>query len=383
MQSHIERFMSVRARSETLAAPLSAEDMVVQSMPDVSPTKWHLGHTTWFFETFILKPKQPGYKVFDPAYNYLFNSYYNAIGERHPRPKRGLLTRPPLSEVMAYRVHVTETVADWLTHKDDAGILKLIELGCNHEEQHQELILTDIKHVLSCNPLKPPYYRVPPPKMEKAKPLSFSNFEEGIREIGHNGEGFAFDCEGPRHKVFMQAFQLASRPATNGEYLNFVEAGGYSNPEFWLSEGWAHISENHITCPAYWQENKKGREEFTLYGQLPLDPDAPVCHLSFYEADAFARWSEARLPTEAELEVAADGPGDVWQWTSSSYGPYPGFRAAKGAVGEYNGKFMVGQMVLRGGSRATPPGHWRPTYRNFFYPPDTWQFTGVRLARDL
>jgi len=382
MQSPEERFLTVRARTEALAAPLSAEDMVVQSMPDVSPTKWHLGHTSWFFETFILQAFQPGYKVFDPAYNFLFNSYYNAVGERHPRPQRGLLTRPPLADVIAYRNHVSEAVQDWLAKNDDPKVLELIELGCHHEEQHQELLLTDIKHVLSCNPLKPAYYSGPVPNREKAAPLSFKPFKEGVYEIGHNGKGFAFDCEGPRHKVYVQGFRLANRPASNAEYLEFIEDGGYANPDLWLSDGWAHINENNIACPAYWEKTRDGWEKFTLSGQHPLNLDAPVCHLSFYEADAFARWSGARLPSEAELEIAAGGPGEVWQWTCSAFSPYPGFRAAEGAVGEYNGKFMSGQMVLRGGSLATPEGHWRPTYRNFFYPPDSWQFSGVRLARD-
>ncbi|MCH8322295.1 MAG: ergothioneine biosynthesis protein EgtB [Proteobacteria bacterium] len=388
-QTPANRFSAVRARTEALAAPLSPEDMMVQSMPDVSPTKWHLGHTSWFFETFILKNFSPAYKVFDEAYNYLFNSYYNAVGDRQPRPKRGMLTRPPLSDVMAYRAQVTEAMLDLIglaeKHKDWPGILKLLELGCHHEQQHQELLLTDIKHVLFQNPFKPAYSQAAPDKAKKTEKLSWRGFAEGLVEIGHLGDGFSFDCEGPRHKVYLNAFELASRPVSNGEYLEFIEDGGYARPDHWLSDGWAHICQKELSRPLYWERRDQEWREFTLRGEQPLNPGAPVCHLSYYEADAYARWKEVRLPTEAELEIAANGPGgpgEVWQWTSSAYSPYPGFKAAKGAVGEYNGKFMCSQMVLRGGSGATAEGHWRPTYRNFFYPPDAWQFTGLRLARD-
>ncbi|MCH7805897.1 MAG: ergothioneine biosynthesis protein EgtB [Proteobacteria bacterium] len=385
-QTPANRFSAVRARTEALAAPLSPEDMVVQSMPEVSPTKWHLGHTTWFFETFILKNFDSAYKVFDEAYNYLFNSYYNAAGDRQPRPKRGMLTRPPLSDVMAYRAQVTEAMLVLIglaeKHKDWPGILKLLELGCHHEQQHQELLLTDIKHVLFQNPLKPAYSQAAPDKAKKTEKLSWRGFAEGLVEIGHDGPGFSFDCEGPRHKVYLNAFELASRPVSNAEYLEFIEDGGYARPDHWLSDGWAHICQKELSHPLYWERRDQEWHEFTLRGEQPLDPGAPVCHLSYYEAEAYARWAGARLPAEAELEISVDGPGEVWQWTSSAYSPYPGFKAAKGAVGEYNGKFMCSQMVLRGGSGATSPGHWRPTYRNFFYPPDAWQFTGLRLARD-
>ncbi len=412
-QTPANRFIAVRARTEALTRPLSPEDMMVQSMPDVSPTKWHLGHTSWFFETFILINFDSNYKVFDEAYNYLFNSYYNAVGDRQPRPERGLLTRPPLSEVMAYRAQVTEAVLGLIAigekHNDWPRIIKLLELGCHHEEQHQELLLTDIKHVLSCSPLKPAYLPAPPEANRKAPIETWVSLEEGVFEIGHAGGGFSFDCEGPRHKVYVQPFELASRPVSNGEYLEFIEDGGYACPDHWLSDGWAHVTEKNLARPAYWEKTGGGWQEFTLHGLRPLNPEQPACHISYYESEAYARWKEARLPTEAELEIAALSikgtgkpnnagtgrfhpqvasgkgllqiEGDVWEWTSSAYSPYPGFKAAQGAVGEYNGKFMCNQMVLRGGSCATAEGHWRPTYRNFFYPPDSWQFTGLRLAR--
>lgn len=356
---------------------------MVQSMPDVSPTKWHLGHTSWFFETFILQKFASGYKVFDDTYNYLFNSYYEAVGERHPRARRGMISRPPVAEVMNYRNYVTEAVANLASQEQNPELMSLLELGCHHEEQHQELLLTDIKHVLYQNPLRPAYSQEPAAAKRKVKKLTWRAFAEGLVEIGHAGAGFAFDCEGPRHKVYLNAFELAARPVSNAEYLEFIEDGGYSCVDHWLSDGWTHICQKGLGQPLYWENKDGGWREFTLRGETALNPGAPVCHLSYYEADAYARWAGARLPAEAELEVAANGPGEVWEWTSSAYSPYPGFRAAEGAVGEYNGKFMCNQMVLRGGSGATPPGHWRPTYRNFFYPPDAWQFTGVRLARDL
>lgn len=382
----VELFLSVRARTEALASPLSAEDMVVQSMPDVSPTKWHLGHTTWFFETFILKNFDPDYKVFNKTYNYLFNSYYNAVGERQPRPKRGMLTRPPLSEVMNYRDHVTAAMASLAESGERSEVATLLELGCHHEQQHQELLLTDIKHVLYQNPLKPAYSKSPPDKPRRTDKLSWHAFDEGVYQIGHKGGGFFFDCEGPRHKVYLQGFKIAERPVTNGEYLEFIKDNGYRTHDLWLSDGWANLNETGQTCPLYWANLEDGWHEFTLRGMQPLNPGAPVCHLSYYEAEAFARWAGARLPTEAEHEIMAVSQGiteagEVWEWTASAYLPYPGFKACSGAVGEYNGKFMSGQMVLRGGSGATPPGHWRPTYRNFFYPADAWQFSGLRLAK--
>ncbi len=382
----VEHFLAVRARTEALAAPLSPEDMVVQSMPDVSPTKWHLGHTTWFFETFILGKFDPDYKVFDEAYNYLFNSYYNAVGERQPRPSRGMLTRPPLTEVMSYRNYVTEAMEKLLAREANPEIQTLLELGCHHEQQHQELLLTDIKHVLSCNPLKPAYRDFKPDSGKRAAALNWHPFAEGIYEIGFEGEGFSFDCEGPRHKTYLNTFQIASRPVTNGEYLEFIRDQGYQSAELWLSDGWALVNDKAITHPFYWANLDDGWYEFTLHGSQPLNLGATACHLSYYEADAFARWAGARLPTEAELEAMAvsqkkTAAGEVWEWTSSAYAPYPGFKAASGAVGEYNGKFMCNQQVLRGGSAATAKGHWRATYRNFFYPPDFWQFSGVRLAK--
>lgn len=382
----VERFLSVRKNTESLAAPLIPEDMVVQSMPDVSPTKWHLAHTTWFFETFILQNFDPDYKVFDAAYNYLFNSYYNAVGERHPRPKRGMLTRPPLADVMNYRNHVTEAMANLAECQQTPEIFKLLELGCHHEQQHQELLLTDIKHVLFQNPLKPAYHEFKPANRKKAPALSWQSIAEGVYEIGFSGAGFHFDCEGPRHKTYLNGCQLANRPVTNREFLEFIKDKGYQTPELWLSDGWADITEHGTTGPLYWANLEDGWHEFTFYGGRPLEQEAPVCHLSYYEADAFARWAGARLPTEAELEVMAvengqTKAGEVWEWSSSAYAPYPGFKPASGAVGEYNGKFMSGQQVLRGGSVATPENHWRPTYRNFFYPPSQWQFTGLRLAK--
>lgn len=299
----VKRFLSVRKATEALTAPLSPEDMVVQSMPDVSPTKWHLGHTTWFFETFILGKFDPDYKVFDGAYNYLFNSYYNAVGERQPRPRRGMLTRPPLNEVMSYRNYVTEAMEKLLAREANPEIQSLLELGCHHEEQHQELLLTDIKHVLSCNPLKPAYRDFKPAPGKKAKAISWRSFAEGVYEIGHEGDGFYFDCEGPRHKVYLNSFELADRPVTNGEYLEFIRDQGYQSAELWLSDGWALVNEKAITHPFYWAHQGDGWVEFTLNGSHPLNLEATACHLSYYEADAFARWAGARLPTEAELEV--------------------------------------------------------------------------------
>ncbi|HUN48108.1 MAG TPA: ergothioneine biosynthesis protein EgtB [Stellaceae bacterium] len=411
-----QRLRRVRAASEALAADLSPEDQTIQSMPDVSPTKWHLAHTTWFFETFLLIPLLPGWRVHHPAYGHLFNSYYEAVGPRHPRPQRGLLSRPGVDEIAAYRRAITGGMLDLIGGADERQwreIAPLIELGLNHEEQHQELILMDIKHVFSVNPLKPAYRprAATPAPRSMAGPAGWMQFGGGMAEIGHAGNGFAFDNEGPRHRQWLEPFRLASRPVTCGDYLDFIEDGGYRRPEFWLSDGWATVQSQGWQAPLYWEREPDGEWSiFTLGGLLPFDPAEPVCHASFYEADAFARWAGARLPTEAEWEVAAADVllagnlgdrgrfhpeadsgsgnelrqmiGDIWEWTASSYSPYRGFRAVNGAIGEYNGKFMSGQMVLRGGAAVTPPGHVRITYRNFFPPAARWAFSGIRLAED-
>lgn len=399
-------FTHVRAVTEALASPLSDADATVQSMDDASPAKWHLAHTTWFFETFVLRDLA-GYRVFDPAWSYLFNSYYEAEGPRHARPRRGMLTRPTLDQVRAYRAHVDAALAThW--HILDADRRALVELGCHHEQQHQELLLTDILHLFAQNPLSPAYEgrRRAPAPLPPA--LRWREGAEGVVEIGHAGPGFAFDCEGPRHATLLTRHALADRPISAGEWIDFIEGGGYRDPRWWLSDGWAWVQREQIESPLYWQRDGAGGWlSFGLDGLHPVDRAAPVTHVSFYEADAFASWAGARLPTEAEWESAAAGldpaagnfldgagavrplPGDhgmfggVWEWTGSAYRPYPGFRAAEGAVGEYNGKFMSGQFVLRGGSCATPRGHVRASYRNFFYPHQRWQFTGVRLARDV
>jgi ergothioneine biosynthesis protein EgtB len=381
-------------------------------MPDVSPTKWHLAHVTWFFETFLLSPELPGYQPFDPAYGYLFNSYYEQVGARHPRPERGLITRPSIETVRAYRTYVDRAMQQLVEtcHEDVWGRLQpLIELGLNHEQQHQELLLMDIKHVLSVNPLQPAYHAAKPDRISAARPLTWSDFDGGLCEIGRTGQGFAFDNEGPRHKVWIESFRLANRLSTCGEYLEFIRDGGYTRPEFWLSEGWAAVQREGWTAPLYWTAASDAHwRVFTLAGSRALVATEPVSHLSHYEADAFARWSRARLPTEAEWEVAAssvascgnladhgvfhprpaqgDGLGqmigDLWEWTASPYVAYPRYRPAEGALGEYNGKFMSGQMVLRGGSAVTPADHLRVTYRNFFPPSARWAFSGVRLAAD-
>ena len=403
------RFDAIRRQSLRLTATLSAEDQCVQSMPDTSPTKWHLAHTTWFFEAFVLTPHAPDYGVFDPHFNFLFNSYYEQVGPRHARPMRGLLTRPSLNDVLAYRAYVDAAVRDFFVSAPAPDILALIQLGLNHEQQHQELMLTDIKHVLSCNPLYPAYLRPHPREAQPAFDLTWVDFPGGLRQIGWNGQGFAFDCEGPRHKVWLEPYRLASRPVSNGEYKAFIDDGGYERAELWLSEGWAACQNNGWRAPLYWQMNDAGDWRiFTLAGLRPINDAAPVCHVSYFEADAYARWAGKRLPTEAEWECAAadqnidghfvgggafhplpaDRPGltqmygDVWQWTSTAYAAYPGFKPPPGAVGEYNGKFMSGQMVLRGASCVTPNDHVRASYRNFFYPPDRWQFSGIRLADD-
>ncbi len=376
-----QTYASVRAHSEALAAPLSAEDCTIQSMPDASPVKWHLAHTTWFFETVILS-QRPGYKPFDPRFAYLFNSYYEALGPRHPRPRRGLLTRPTLDEVFAWRAHVDAAIVEAC---GDDTLRDAITLGLHHEQQHQELILTDIKHAFFCNPLLPAY-RSDRPTARAAQPLDGISIPGGATWIGHDGSGFCFDNELPRHQVLLRPFRIAARPVSNGEYQAFIADGGYRRPEFWLSDGWARIQEEHWEAPLYWLKDDDGSESvFTLSGAQPLDPGAPVEHVSFYEAAAYAAWAGARLPTEFEWEAAAPlfQHGDVWEWTRSSYDPYPGFKALEGIAAEYNGKFMVGQMVLRGGSVGTPPGHVRDSYRNFFPPHTRWQFSGIRLAEDV
>jgi len=378
-----QRYREIRAHTEHLAAPLSAEDAQVQSMPDASPVKWHLAHSSWFFETVILAPR-PGYRPFDPSYGYLFNSYYEAVGPRHPRPRRGLLTRPSLEAVMAYRAHVDAAMADACA---DPALADLIVLGLHHEQQHQELILTDIKHAFFSNPLLPAYSGTKPVPRKEQK-LDWLSIPGGVSFIGHDGSGFCFDNELPRHQVLLRPFRIASRPVTNGEYRAFIGDGGYRRAEFWLSDGWAKVQEEGWEAPLYWlkdDDGSAGDTVFTLSGVAPLDPNAPALHVSFYEAAAYAAWAGARLPTEFEWEVAAPlfDHGDVWEWTRSSYDPYPGFRPLEGQVAEYNGKFMVGQLVLRGGSSATPPGHIRASYRNFFPPAARWQFSGIRLAEDL
>jgi ergothioneine biosynthesis protein EgtB len=389
------RYAAVRAQTEALAAPLSAEDCALQSMPDASPVKWHLGHTAWFFETFVL-----GGKPWKEEFRILFNSYYVGVGERHPRPERGLLSRPSLEEVRAYRRNVDERMQALFRSAAWRERAALIELGLNHEQQHQELILTDVKHLFSRNPLLPSYGKDVDLKSNTASPAGWRSFPAGVREIGHAGPGFAFDNETPRHRVFADEFEIAERLVTNAEYRTFIDDGGYRRPELWLSEGWELCRAQGWAAPLYWSDGM----EFTLHGLRAIDPAVPVAHVSYFEADAYARWAAARLPTEAEWEIAArqralDGNflesgrlhpaagsaslfGDAWQWTASAYAPYPGFRAASGAVGEYNGKFMVNQYVLRGGSCATPASHVRSSYRNFFPAAARWQFSGIRLARN-
>jgi ergothioneine biosynthesis protein EgtB len=380
------RYAEVRAYTEALAAPLSGEDQTVQSMADVSPTKWHRAHTTWFFETFVLTEAVPAYREFDPAYAYLFNSYYEAVGPRHGRADRGQLSRPGITEIAAYRRYVDTAMADAIGRLD-VRARELVRLGLHHEQQHQELLLMDIKHVLSRNPLRPPYRSTERARREHRRDV-WRGSTGGVVEIGHDGHGFAFDNESPRHRVFLEPYALADRPVTCGDWLAFMDDDGYRRPELWLSDGWAAVQAEPWDAPLYWERDGGGWQVFTLSGMQAVDPDAPVCHISYYEADAYAHWAGARLPTEAEWEAAAcsadgsDLSADVWQWTASAYLPYPGFRVAAGAVGEYNGKFMVNQHVLRGGCAATPPGHLRPTYRNFFAPSARWAFSGARLARD-
>jgi ergothioneine biosynthesis protein EgtB len=421
------RYQTVRDQSLALAAPLSEADCQVQSMPDTSPTKWHLAHTTWFFETFVLERFEPGFRPFNPAFRVLFNSYYQGVGDQHPRPQRGLVTRPGMAEVRAYRAQVDRRVAALLAHSDAPELAALVELGLQHEQQHQELLLTDIKHLLACNPTDPVYRGHWPLVPVAPAPLRWIAFDGGQADIGHEeGAGFAFDNETPRHTVLLTPHALANRPVTHGEWLAFMHDGGYSDPRWWMAAGWDWVRSQRIEAPLYWRTDgdpaqNGGWTNFTLHGRMPIDPHTPVVHISWFEADAYARWCAAqqdepiRLPTEAEWEHAAQtlGPelqaranfmdsgalhplplakdqpglqqmgGDVWEWTASAYLPYPGYRPWTGAVGEYNGKFMINQMVLRGGSCATPRDHLRASYRNFFPTDARWQFSGLRLAKDL
>lgn len=396
-----------RALSVRLIASLSDADATAQSMPDASPAKWHLAHTTWFLEEFVLAPHVRGYRRFDPIFSYLFNSYYDAVGDRHPRAQRGLLTRPSLADILAYREHVDVALARAFENLSDAA-RALVELGVHHEQQHQELLLTDILHLFAQNPLAPAYAPADRVERGEAAPPSWIAFDGGVTEIGAGETGFSFDCERPRHRALLQPFKLASRCVTNAEWRDFIEDGGYHTPSLWVSDGWTRVQEEGWQAPLYWRKGAGCWRSFGLRGLQNMDWSAPVAHVSWYEANAFTSWAGARLPTEAEWEHAAasaggegrlldfkvlrplpahgDGLaqmfGDVWEWTASPYTPYPGFRAAAGAVGEYNGKFMANQFVLRGGSCATPPGHIRASYRNFFYPHQRWQFAGFRLAAD-
>jgi ergothioneine biosynthesis protein EgtB len=404
-----DAFRDVRAESLARAAPLSPEDQCIQSMPDASPTKWHLAHTTWFFETVLLQPHLRDHRAFDERFNFLFNSYYEALGPRHPRPQRGLLTRPSRDEVLAYRAHVDEAVERLFDQAQHDAVLwnaiePIVSLGLQHEQQHQELLVTDILHAFSCNPLLPAYQPASAPVLRLASAAPSTRWlahAGGQVPIGHAGDGFAFDNETPRHTALLQPHAIADRLVTCGDYARFVADGGYRNPALWLSDGWAMVRAQGWQAPAYWIEAGDPRlaghaqggpadwHVFGLHGVRPLDPHEPVSQLSLYEAAAYAEWAGARLPTEFEWEAASADPafrqatGHVWQWTRSSYDPYPGFRPAPGIAAEYNGKFMVGQLVLRGGSVATPEGHTRPSYRNFFPPAARWQFTGLRLAKDL
>lgn len=434
----LECYRTVRQQTADLVAPLSEADCQVQSMPDASPAKWHLGHTSWFFETFVLEPHEPGFKPCHPAFRVLFNSYYNGIGQKHPRPLRGQITRPGLAEVKAYRAQVDERIAQLLRGPQSPSLLAILETGIQHEQQHQELLLTDIQHLLSCNPLQPAYQAalaLARPAATGPRPMRWQASAGGLREIGHAGEHFCFDNESPRHRVWLRPYALASRLVTQGEWLDFIGDGGYADPRWWLAAGWDWVNAQSIRAPLYWQPAEPGERDgqwhrFSLQGQVEIEREAPVVHLSYFEADAYARWRStvsaadagARLPTEAEWEAAAapvEGPavargnfvetgalrplpagsaqggdppdaqpleqlfGDAWEWTASSYSAYPGFRPWPGVAGEYNGKFMVNQYVLRGGSCATPRSHIRASYRNFFPTDARWQFSGLRLARDI
>jgi ergothioneine biosynthesis protein EgtB len=406
---------TVRRATEQLCASLSPEDCQAQSMDDASPIKWHLAHTSWFFETFVLERAERTYRAFHPDFRVLFNSYYQTVGDQHPRPQRGLLTRPTLEEVYAYRRHVDAAMRALLAQPGavNDSLTAGVELGLHHEQQHQELILTDVKHLFSRNPLRPAYRECPAAPRVEAAPLRWHRYAEGLQWIGHDGPGFAFDNECPRHRVFVEAFELAGRLVTNGEFLGFMADGGYARADLWLSDGWNTVQARGWGAPLYWEQRDGVWRLLTLSGLRQLRADEPVCHVSYYEADAFARWAGARLPAEAEWEVAATagpldvvagnfvergflhpapaaggGPtpsqlfGDVWEWTQSPYTPYPGYHPPAGALGEYNGKFMCNQLVLRGGSCVTPATHMRATYRNFFPPDARWQFSGIRLARD-
>jgi ergothioneine biosynthesis protein EgtB len=409
----LEKYKQVRRLTEKLCEPLEIEDYVIQSMPDVSPTKWHLAHTSWFFEAFLLKKVNPNYKPLNELYNYLFNSYYVQIGERYLRQERGMLSRPTVKEVYEFRKFIDEQMFSFFENSDEKTfneVAVIIEIGLNHEQQHQELMLTDVKHVLSQNPLNPVYSNKSIDDRINVKPINWVSFEEGIVEIGHNGEGFFYDNEMPRHKVFLQSFDIADRLVTNGEYINFIEDDGYSKTELWLSDGASTVERENWKAPLYWEKINGEWWNFTLNGFRKVNASEPVCHVSLYEADAFARWADARLATESEWEhanseieiegnfvddenfhpISLKGEnqkikqmfGDVWEWTRSDYSPYPGYKIPPGAIGEYNGKFMSGQNVLRGGSCATSKNHIRNTYRNFFYPHSRWQFSGIRLAKD-
>lgn len=405
------QFSRIRQDSLAICEPLEIEDHGIQTMPDVSPPKWHLAHTSWFFETFLLKPYLPRYRDFHPQFAELFNSYYNSIGQYHPRPQRGFLSRPILKDVIAYRSYVNEQMLrliEQVSETDQGEVLRRTILGLNHEQQHQELMLTDIKHIFASNPLRPRYRELAYPQATAAE-MRWLDYHGGILTLGHQGESFSYDNEGPAHKVYVNDFQLANRAVSNGEMLEFINDGGYQNPALWLSDAWKTVCTEQWTAPLYWENRNPEWWHMTLGGLRPVDLQAPVCHISYYEADAFARWAGKRLPTEVEWEIAArqtpitgnlrdsdflqpapagDAPGlqqafgDVWEWTQSPYIPYPGYRQQEGAFGEYNGKFMSNQIVLRGGSCVTPPDHIRASYRNFFYPADRWQFSGLRLAQD-
>ncbi len=405
----LARYEEVRHESEHLCRPLAIEDYVVQSVPEVSPPKWHLAHTSWFFETLLLEPFLQGYRIFHPQFGDLFNSYYRTLGEPFPRPRRGVLSRPTVAEVYRYRSHVDAAVAELIESVDSgdlACVAERLELGLHHEQQHQELLLMDVKHNFAINPLRPAYHEAPEPAAPEAAPLSWIDFPGGVVTIGAAGEGFAYDNERPRHQVALAPYRMASRLVTNAEFAAFIEDGGYRRPELWLADGWTAVTQNAWQAPLYWERRDGAWWHMTLGGMRAMDPHEPVCHVSYYEADAFATWAGKRLPGEAEWEQAAAGLrvagnlydtgwlhprpakgeglrqvfGDVWEWTASSYEPYPGYRRAAGPLGEYNGKFMSNQRVLRGGACVTPASHLRATYRNFFYPHDRWQFAGLRLA---
>ena len=413
LETLLLRYQQVRKDSELICAPLETEDYCIQTMADVSPAKWHLAHTSWFFETFLLLPHLKNYHCYHPLYDHLFNSYYLTHSQPYSRPARGLLSRPTVTEIYKYRAAVDEAMSTLISHAQDSqwkDIEPLIVLGLNHEQQHQELMLTDIKHVFAQNPLRPRYRELALPESSEAGAISWLPVNEGVYECGHQGNGFGYDNEHPRHRMLLKAFALASRAVSNAEYMNFIEDGGYNKPAFWLSDGWAAVQANAWQAPLYWEQHDGEWWQMTLGGMRPVDPAAPVCHVSQYEAAAYASWSGERLPTEFEWEasvadliiegnfrqtdylqpIAARGGstlqqcyGDVWEWTASAYAPYPGYRTPAGSVGEYNGKFMSSQAVLRGGSCVTPADHIRSSYRNFFYPKDRWQFSGIRLARDL